>query len=50
MNDVNIPASHINVLKKASHTIVNTLQQHASHIFYLMKVMDERTTNLLTGI
>lgn len=50
MNDVNILASHINALKKTSNTIVNTLHQHASHISSFMKVLDERTTNLLTGI
>lgn len=50
MNDVNILASHINALTKTSNTIVNTLHQHASHISSFMKVMDERTTNLLTGI
>lgn len=50
MNDVSILASHINALTKTSNTIVNTLHQHASHISSFMKVMDERTTNLLTGI
>lgn len=50
MKDVNILASHINTLPKASNKIVNTLHQHASHISSFMKVMDERTTNLITGI
>lgn len=50
MKDVNILASHINTLPKSSNKIVNTLHQHASHISSFMKVMDERTTNLITGI
>lgn len=50
MHDVNILASHINSLTKVSNTIVNTLHQHASHISSFMKVMDQRTTNLLKGI
>lgn len=50
MNDVNILASHINSLTKVSNNMVNTLHQHAAHISSFMKVMDQRTTNLMRGI
>lgn len=49
-NDVNILASHINSLTKVSNNMVNTLHQHAAHISSFMKVMDQRTTNLMRGI
>lgn len=50
MNDVDILASHINSLTKFSNNMVNTLHQHAAHISSFMKVMDQRTTNLMRGI
>lgn len=50
MNDVKIPASHINSLTKVSNNMVNTLHQHAAHISSFMKVMDQRATNLMRGI
>lgn len=50
MNDVDILASHINSLTKFSNNMVYTLHQHAAHISSFMKVMDQRTTNLMRGI
>lgn len=50
MNDVNILANHINSLTRVSNSMVNTLHQHAAHISSFMKVIDQRTTNLMRGI
>ena len=50
MNDVNILANHINSLTRVSNSMVNTLHQHATHISSFMKVIDQKSTNLMRGI
>ena len=50
MSDVQLLASHINALNSRSRQITNALQQHGDHLSSFVKVIDDRTSNLMQGI
>ncbi|CAG2232505.1 unnamed protein product [Mytilus edulis] len=50
MSDVNLLARHINALNKRTELLTDVLHQHGDHLSSYMSVMDNRTTNLMSGI
>ncbi|XP_052083821.1 uncharacterized protein LOC127721190 [Mytilus californianus] len=50
MSDVNLLARHINALNKRTELLSDVLHQHGDHLSSYMSVMDNRTTNLMSGI
>lgn len=50
MDDVNILASHINMLTWHSNQMANLLVQHSDHLSSFMKLTDSRMNNLKNGI
>lgn len=50
MDDVNILASHINMLTKHTNQMTNLLVQHSDHLSSFMKLTDSRMNNLKNGI
>lgn len=50
MDDVNILASHINMLTRHTNQMANLLVQHSDHLSSFMKLTDSRMNNLKNGI
>ncbi|CAC5386672.1 unnamed protein product [Mytilus coruscus] len=50
MSDVNLLARHINALNNRTELLSDVLHQHGDHLSSYMSVMDNRTTNLMSGI
>lgn len=50
MDDVNILASHINMLTRHTNQMANLLVQHSEHLSSFMKLTDSRMNNLNNGI
>lgn len=50
MIDVELLARHINALNVRTRHVTEALQQHGDHLLSFVKVIDNRTSNLLQGI
>lgn len=50
MSDVNLLARHINVPNKRTELLSDVLHLHGDNLSSYMSVMNNRTTNLMSGI